>query len=743
MKSGHLTIFCAGLLLGVFTAPALAAGTASSHGAAAVPAALRPVLYRTLARDGAPAYRLNGGCVTVARRRLTGCFDRSGAHFRARGVHPLVLHLSAWGRGRKVHGVGPARPVIAHNRVRYVHGGVTEWWRVLPMGFEQGFTVARRPAGRGRLTLVLATSGKASRRGSALGWGVLRYGKLVVTDATGTVVPSRLERDGAGVRIVVSDRHARYPLTVDPMVWLEQKVTGSDVEQGGLFGYAAAASGDIAVISEPAATVGGNAHQGAVYVFQDSKGAWSETQKLVSSDGGAGDEFGISVSLSGTTLLVGAVQNAGQGAAYVFTDSGGTWSQAQKLTASDAASGQGFGYAVSVSGTTALVSAPGDNSYQGAAYVFTESGGTWSQVQKLTAGDGVAGDFFGASVAVSGTNALVGEATCQGPNSPQGAAYVFAEAGGTWTQAQKLTASDGGIGDCFGYTSALSGSTALVGALGATEGGVSGEGAAYIFVASGGAWSQVEKLTGDTSIGPEQFGSGVGLSESGTTAVVGAPVAASAAGAVYVFTSTGDKWKLAASDSSPGELLGFAAAISDNTAVATTVPDYGGGAGPAAGYIYGASDLGLAVSVPTTAPAGSTFVSQAIATNSSTYASPAVAVTIAVPAAASVVSATATQGSCSQSSGMVTCDFGPIDGNAGTATADVTLKATGSVGSTVDTRAGVAKATPAVTASGATTVSAAPTPPGGGGGGGFGAYALAVLALFVLGAALVRRTRQA
>lgn len=539
----------------------------------------------------------------------------------------------------------------------------------------------------------------------------------------------------------------------DSLVWIEQKATGSDVEPGGLFGYSAAASGNTVVISEPGATVGSNAHQGAVYVFEKSNGTWSETQKLVSSDGGAGDEFGISVSVSGNTLLVGAVGNAGQGAAYVFTESNGTWSQAQKLTASDATSGQGFGYSVAVSAATALVAAPGDNSFQGAAYVFTESGGTWSQAQKITASNGAQGDFFGASVAVSGTTALVGASTCQGPNSKQGATYVFTDSGGTWSQMQKLTASDGGTGDCFGVASALSGSTALIAAEGVPEGG-GNYGAAYVFDGSDGTWVQMQKLLPPADVEPYQFGNSVALV--GDTAVVGSPIAAAppgtlppTEGAAIVYTRTGGGWirtqTLTASDASPGEFLGFAIALSGNTAVATTIPDFGGGAEPGAGYIYGGSDLSLAVSAPNTTTPGTSFVSQAIATNASTFASPAVAVTVAVPAAASIVSADASQGSCSQSSGTVTCDFGSIDGNAGTATANLTLKATGNVGDTVTTTAGISKATPAVTASGATEINAAPPPPpppppsGGGGGGSFGGYALLVLALLALAATLIRR----
>ena len=151
-----------------------------------------------------------------------------------------------------------------------------------------------------------------------------------------------------------------------------------------------------------------------------------------------------------------------------------------------------FGYSVSLSadGNTALIGAygatVGANAYQGAAYVFVISGGTWSQQQKLTASDGAAGDYFGCSVSLSGdgNTALIGaNAATVGANTYQGAAYVFVISGGTWSQQQKLTASDGAAYDQFGCSVSLSadGNTALIGAW-ATVGANAYQGAAYVFV---------------------------------------------------------------------------------------------------------------------------------------------------------------------------------------------------------------------------------------------------------------------
>jgi len=141
--------------------------------------------------------------------------------------------------------------------------------------------------------------------------------------------------------------------------------------------------------------------------------------KLTASDAAAGDNFGFSVAVSGPTAVVGAPS---KNSVYVFTRSGSTWSQQAKLTASDAAAGDNFGYSVAVSGSTAVVSAVGKNSGTGAAYVFTRSGSTWSQQAKLTAGDAAVFDQFGFSVALSGSTAVAG---APNKNSATGAAYVY------------------------------------------------------------------------------------------------------------------------------------------------------------------------------------------------------------------------------------------------------------------------------------------------------------------------------
>ena len=162
-----------------------------------------------------------------------------------------------------------------------------------------------------------------------------------------------------------------------------------------------------------------------------------------------------------------------------------TWTQQQELIASDGVASDYFGYSVSVSGNTAVVGAYHKNSAQGAAYVFVRSGGIWSQQQKLTASDGALGDQFGESVSVSGDTAMIGAPF---KNTQQGTAYVFVRSGGVWTQLQELTASDGALGDEFGHAVFVSGDTAVLGAPGNNDPQSSYPGSAYVFLRSGGAW---------------------------------------------------------------------------------------------------------------------------------------------------------------------------------------------------------------------------------------------------------------
>jgi hypothetical protein len=412
------------------------------------------------------------------------------------------------------------------------------------------------------------------------------------------------------------------------------------------FGFAVAVSGDTVVVGaygEDGSANGVNgAHNnglmgsGAAYVFVRSGAGWTQQAYLKASNPGIADYFGYAVAISGDTAVVGSVCEDGSstgvngaddnstddaGAAYVFVRSGTTWTQQAYLKASNTGSYDYFGLSVAVVGDTVVVgagnedgSATGVNGVEdnnagdaGAAYVFVRSGTTWTQQAYLKASNAEANDNFGVSVGISGDSVVVGAryessgATQvdgnQADNSVMyaGAAYVFVRSGTTWAQQAYLKASNAQESDFFGYSVAVSGDTAVVGALAedsnATQ--VDGNqadnrapraGAAYVFVRSGTTWSQQAYLKASNAEANDNFGVSVGIS--GDSLVVGAVYESGSAagvngnafdnscgtsGAAYVFARSGTTWTqqayLKASNPGVADYFGNTVAVSDDTIV--------------------------------------------------------------------------------------------------------------------------------------------------------------------------------
>jgi hypothetical protein len=281
--------------------------------------------------------------------------------------------------------------------------------------------------------------------------------------------------------------------------------------------------------------------------------AWVQAAELTASDAAESTNFGFSLSADGKTIVIGAPNAEANeaGAAYVFVEPANGWStmtETAKLTASDGAFDDNFGLSVAMSGNTILVSAPNNNSGQGAVYVFVEPTGGWTtttETAKLTASDGEPGDLFGHSVTVSGNVVAVG---AYGFKTP-GAAYVFVKPASGWATTSrfraKLTASDG-VADYFAASISLTGDTLAVGAPGATVGGNSTQGAAYVFVRSASGWStgtETAKLTASDGMELDEFGTSVATT--GATIVAGAlyaMVGNTRAGAAYVFQVPTTGW---------------------------------------------------------------------------------------------------------------------------------------------------------------------------------------------------------
>ncbi len=396
----------------------------------------------------------------------------------------------------------------------------------------------------------------------------------------------------------VSDAPVAHP---DPGLAEVVKALASDVAAYDDFGYSVAVSGDTAIIgSRYDDDLGGNS--GSAYVFTRSGTTWNQQAKLTASDGAALDCFGSSVALAGDTAVIGAPGPGelmtGSGSAYVFTRSGSTWSEQATLTASDGAAEDCFGWAVVVEGDTAVIGAPADDDMgddSGSAYVFTRSGSTWTEQDKVTAPDGVSMDHFGSAVALSGDTAVVGSVEDDDMGVDSGSLYVFTGSGSSWTQQAKVTASDGEAGDYFGGRVSLSGETLVVGAYGNDDLG-SNAGSAYVLTRTGSTWAEDTVLTAPDGAPGDCFGWAVAVS--GDTAVIGAPGDDDRgidSGSAYAFTRSGRVWtretKLTGSEGATDDFLGGSVAISGDAAVAGAAgDDYFGGhgsfTGPGSAYVF-------------------------------------------------------------------------------------------------------------------------------------------------------------
>ena len=326
-------------------------------------------------------------------------------------------------------------------------------------------------------------------------------------------------------------------------------------------GFSVAISGDTAIVGAP----GKANNRGSAFICVRSGNTWTLQQEITGTDSTSDDHFGWSVSISGETAVVGAydLNENDLGAAYVFVRNGLTWTQQQKITPTGGAVTDQFGSTVSISGETLLVGAFGKDNSRGAAYVYTRSAGLWTQQQILIAGDGVAGDEFGWSLAISGERAILG---APGDDSFRGGAYLFVRNGTSWSQTAKITSTDGSSFDRFGYSVAVDGSYALIGAPQDSESGII-TGSGYVFAESGGAWQQQKRILANDRAANDKFGSSVAIL--GLSAVIGAngdDVGTNIdQGSAYVFTRNGGDWtqaqKILGLDGLPGDNLGVSVGL--------------------------------------------------------------------------------------------------------------------------------------------------------------------------------------
>ena len=368
---------------------------------------------------------------------------------------------------------------------------------------------------------------------------------------------------------------AAYVFVRTAGVWHQQAyLKASNTDANDRFGATVAISGDTIVVGAPMESSGGKgvgssqsdnsaANAGAAYVFVRTGGVWSQQAYLKASNTDPGDQFGVAVALSGSTLVVGApgerssfgtinqhaddnaLPNAG--AAYVFVRSGSAWAQEAYLKAGYVQ--KYFGQNVAVAGDLVMVGEPGDSShgvgvnngiaaggaiYSGAAYAFARTGGVWTQEAYIKSPNPTANDFFGTAVAVSGTWAVISAAYEGGGSSgvggnpldkskpASGAAWLLHREVDGWKYRAYIKASNAAPNADFGVSVAMSGHSIVIGADRESSGAVNVDGnqndtsltaagAAYVFAVHDGTVQQVAYLKASNPVSGDGFGGSVAI----------------------------------------------------------------------------------------------------------------------------------------------------------------------------------------------------------------------------------------
>jgi hypothetical protein len=368
--------------------------------------------------------------------------------------------------------------------------------------------------------------------------------------------------------------------------WVQgQKLVASDGKAGANFGDCTSISGDTALICAEQDFGGHATWAGAAYIFTRTGTTWTQQQKLNASDGAFNDYFGWVGALDGNTALITAIwdddNGVDSGSAYVFVRTGTTWTQQAKLTASDGAAGDHFGYSCALNGDTAMIGANWDDDCgdgSGSLYVFTRTGTTWTEQQKMHSSDEQAGDRFSGSIALVNDTALIGAYWDDDNGVDAGSAFVFTRTGTTWSQQQKLLASDGAAGDSFGSSVSVYGDTAFFGAYGDNDNG-NLSGSAYVFTRSGTTWTQQQKLLASDGAAGDQF-SGGSISVWGDTVLIGAMLDddnGKDSGSAYIFTRMGTTWaqqqKLLPSDGAANDQFGIVILSGDTAFISSWYDD--------------------------------------------------------------------------------------------------------------------------------------------------------------------------
>ena len=425
-----------------------------SQGWSAVPATARLSISRVVGAED-PRFGVvrtgGGGLLARSAGGLSSRFSSAGALVSTGSTGVLRLRLSALGRGGSLRGVGRVEPTWRGDRVSYALAGVREWFANGPLGLEQGFTLVRRPAGAGVLTLAVGVlprgvsarplgAGRSLALSDRAGRVLARYDGLKVSDGSGRSVAARFALVGRRVLLRIDDRGARYPLRVDPFVQVAELTA-----PGGTGSASVAATPNGHVVAVGSGSGGGTLAR--VFVFTEPSGGWKNAHPTATLRPAAPDsQLGASVAISadGDTIVAGAPTQGvqSQGAVYVYTKPAKGWQHSSgnptaQLLASDSTGYDYLGTSVAINAAgNAIVAGAPDWNGVGALYSFTEPSGGWQSTSEGRSanvnepGDcppspaGCLGGEFGATVAMSASgDTIVTAAPFQ--NNDEGAVYVL------------------------------------------------------------------------------------------------------------------------------------------------------------------------------------------------------------------------------------------------------------------------------------------------------------------------------
>lgn len=495
------------------------------------------------------------------------------------------VSLAGYGCAGAVAPVEVAAATRSAQRIEYRRQALTEWYTHVPAGLEQGFTlwqdqgcplvaIAVRFGG----DFIASQSSERQFELSVSGHGpVLQYSDLRVSDAAGRPLPARFIGRPYGVDIEVEVAGAAYPVTVDPLIWMQRAwLAPAQIPSWVQMGVAVAVDGDTLIIGGY-----GDPYRGAAYVFVREGGFWTETAELIPGDlqWGGSHGFGEGLAVSGDLAVVAATGGGStQGSAYVYLREAGTWTTIQRLKppSTDA---DWFGISMATDGDTILVGSPGkwNAGVKGVAYVFVRDGASWTQQAMLTPPLQYWRETsFGYAVALSGETALIG---APGEGNYRGGAYVFVRSNGVWTQTARLAPTSTATQNGFGAAVALANDTALVGAVYEDD----TQGAAHVFELTDGTWLETAKLVAPTRTEWDCFGWAMAL-PSRETALVGLPGNPYHLGLIAAFRRAAGSWLLDAVLEEPvtGDNIGHALAASGTTVTTGARGQWGGGGA----YVY-------------------------------------------------------------------------------------------------------------------------------------------------------------